>query len=180
MAVSERVAFRYAKALIDLAQEKNLLEVIKGDLSLFSTVTKENRDFTLMLNSPLISGEKKLSILNSIFSGKVNELTTNFFGLITEKGREADLSGIVSSYMAQYNAIEGITKASIKTAISLDASSRKTIEDLVAKATGNSKVIIEEQLDTDLIGGYVLSVEDKQLDASVKTMLQKAKNQFTK
>lgn len=180
MAVSQRVAFRYAKALIDLAQEKNLLEVIKGDLSLLATVAEENRDFVLMLNSPLISGDKKLSVLNSIFSGKVNELTTNFFGLITKKGREADLLGIAEGYMTQYNVIEGITKAKVTTAISLDASSKATIEALVTKATGNSKVIIEEQLDKDLIGGYVLSVEDKQLDASIKSMLQKAKNQFTK
>ncbi len=180
MAASQRVAYRYAKAIIDLAQEREILDVVKNDLSLIEEVSVDNRDFLLMLKSPLIKGNKKLSIFNEVFKDKINNLTSDFFSLAISKGREADLLSIIESYMSQYNTINGITIATVKSAISLDSSSKEVIKELVAKASGNSKIIIQEQIDVNLIGGYVLSVEDKQLDASVKTMLQKAKNQFTK
>lgn len=180
MAVSQRVASRYAKSLIELAQEKSVLDAVKEDMALLLSVISSSRDFSLMLNSPIINSEKKASVLASTFGGKVNELTSKFFDLVVKKKREADLAEIATSFVSQYDAIKGIANASVKTAISLDASSKSTIEALVAKATGSSTVVIKEEIDENLIGGYVLSLEDKQLDASVKTMLQKAKNQFTK
>ncbi len=180
MAVSYRVASRYAKSLIELAQENNILDAVTEDMKLFSTVSTENRDFSLMLSSPIIPSGKKLEIINQIFSGKVNDLTSKFFALVIKKGRESDLQGIAKAFQKEYELIKGITRAKVKTAVKLSVGLRSEIESLVAKIAGGKIITIEEEVDENLIGGYVLTIGDKQLDSSVKSILQKAKNQFTK
>ncbi|MFN7792238.1 MAG: FoF1 ATP synthase subunit delta, partial [Cyclobacteriaceae bacterium] len=70
-----RVASRYVKSLLGLAEEQNALEQVKADMELFASACASNRDLTNMLKSPIIKHDKKLAILEAIFEGKVNPLT---------------------------------------------------------------------------------------------------------
>ena len=81
-----RISARYAKSLIDLAVEQNVLDQVVNDIQAFIGITK-NRDFYLLLKSPIINTTKKLQIFKSIFEGKVNNITYSFFDIIIRKGR---------------------------------------------------------------------------------------------
>ena len=171
------VAGRYAKSLIALAQEQNALDAVHDDMLAFSKVCDESRDFKVLLNNPIVNHAKKLEILKAIFEKKVNALTMAIFNIITRKNRESIMHDISKEFHNQYLFIKGIGKAKVVTSTPLDSKQLATFEKLVADAI-NKKVELDSQVDEDLIGGFVLTVEDTQVDASVKSQLNKLNNIF--
>jgi len=174
-----RVASRYVKSLLGLAVEKNALENVHKDMILFSKVCDENRAFTLMLRNPIIKHDKKREILEEIFKGKVNALTLAIFDIITRKNREPLLPAIAKEFHVAYNNFKEIGAASVTTAVPLDKKLRDEIEQIVKKLSDKKQVEIEEKVDPEMIGGFVLNVGDRQIDASIKNKLKALKLKFS-
>ncbi|PIQ22033.1 MAG: ATP synthase F1 subunit delta [Cytophagales bacterium CG18_big_fil_WC_8_21_14_2_50_42_9] len=172
-----RVASRYAKSLIDLAQEKGILEAVHADMQLFSKTVQENRDFKLFLTNPIINHGKKLAVLKSVFNNKVHTLTQTFFTIVTQKHREAILASVATEFIEQYNQIKGIEKAQITTAVPLTPEIRAQVIQKVAGLTGKT-VQLEEKVDTNMIGGFILRVGDKLVDDTIRTDLRHLRNKF--
>jgi F-type H+-transporting ATPase subunit delta len=172
-----RVASRYAKSLIELAAEQGILEQVHQDMLLFSKVVSQNRDFQLLLHNPIVKSDKKLAILNSIFTGKVQPLTLAFYNIVARKNREAALEFVASEFEKQYNDLKGIQKASVTSAVPLTPALRNELGQRLATQTGKS-IELEELIDPSLIGGFVLRVGDKQIDSSVKNSLRKLQHNF--
>lgn len=175
-----RVASRYAKSLISLAQEQGLLEEVHEDMQLFSGICEENRDFTLMLKNPIISNDIKSKILREIFYGKVNAITSSFFDIITRKNREMLLPAITREFHLQYNIIHKIGMAKVTTVFALDDSLRADFKHLIGQFTGKKEVELEEEIDDQLIGGYVLRLGGKQINESLRSKLKELKLKFSK
>jgi len=174
-----RVASRYVKSLLGLAVEQNALETVHNDMISFSKVCAENRAFTLMLRNPVIKHDKKKEILNAIFGGKVHALTTAIFEIITKKNREPLLPAIAKEFHIAYNDYKGIGEASVTTAFPLDARLRAEIEQIVKKISDKKQVEIVEKVDAEMIGGFVLNVGDRQIDASIKNKLKALRVKFS-
>lgn len=174
-----RVASRYAKSLLELADEKGVLEEVHNDMQSFANLCKENREFVLMLKNPIIKHDKKRTILEKVFKGKVNDLTMAIFDIITRKNREAVLPGIAREFHHQYNVKKGIEVASVTTAVTLDEGLKSELIDLVKKISGKEKVELKEIVDKDIIGGYVLKVGDRQIDDSIKSKLKALELKFS-
>jgi F-type H+-transporting ATPase subunit delta len=174
-----RVASRYVKSLLGLAVEQGVLEQVDKDMQLFSKVCIENRAFAVMLKSPVIRHDKKKDILEKLFQGKVNKLTMSILQIITQKNREPLLPAIAKEFHNAYNIYKNVGKASIITAIPLDAKLRAEIEAIAKKLSDKNQVEIDERVDKNLIGGFILNVGDKQIDASIKTKLRALKTKFS-
>ncbi|MFC5270723.1 ATP synthase F1 subunit delta [Adhaeribacter terreus] len=172
-----RVASRYAKSLLDLAQEKGMLEQVRQDMLLLDKTVKQNRDYQLMLKNPIIKHDKKLAILKAIFNGKVTDMTSLFLEIITKKNREAVLESMPAEFEKQYNLKNNIQTATITTAVPLDSKLRDEFSQIVAKKTGKT-IQLEEKVDPSLIGGFVLTIGDTQIDDSIKSSLQRLRNKF--
>ncbi len=172
-----RVASRYAKSLIELAEEKGILEQVQSDMKMFSQTVNQNRDFQLLLRNPIVKPDKKQAIINSIFKGKVQEMTLAFFNIVARKNRESLLEFIAEEFLRQYNEIKNIQRASVTTATPLSVELRNELGQRLATQTGKF-IELEEIIDPTLIGGFVLRVGDKQIDSSVKYKLRKLKNSF--
>lgn len=174
-----RVASRYVKSLLGLAVEQNAVEAVHNDMLLFSKVCESNRDFTLMLRNPVIKHDKKRDILHAAFGGKVHALTLAIFDIITKKNREPILPQIAKEFHVAYNDYKGIGEATVTTAIALDTKLRGEIEQIVKKISDKKQVEIKEQVEADLIGGFILNVGDRQIDASIKNKLKALKVKFS-
>ena len=174
-----RVASRYVKSLLGLAVEKDALEKVHKDMILFSKVCAENRAFTLMLRNPIIKHDKKREILDKIFKGKVHNLTFAIFDIITRKNREPLLPEIAKGFHTAYNDYHEIGGASVTTAVPLDKQLREEIEQIVKKLSHTKQVEITEKVDPEMIGGFVLNVGDRQVDASIKNKLKALKVKFS-
>jgi F-type H+-transporting ATPase subunit delta len=168
------VAARYAKSLIELAKEKNVLEVVYEDMKLFKDTAEKNRGLMLALKSPVVRHEKKLAILKAIFKERVNPVSYSIFTIITKKNRESILDAIAEEFITSYNLFQGIQKATVVTTTPLTEELRKRFIDIVAGSSGKT-IQLEERVDPGLIGGYVLRVDDRQLDASLRSRLNELK-----
>ena len=168
------VAARYAKSLIELAKEKNVLEAVHEDMKLFKDTADNNRGLMLALKSPVVRHEKKLGILKSLFESRVNAVSFAIFNIITRKNRESIMDSIAEEFIIAYNESKGIQKATVVTPVPLTDELRSQFSNIVASATGKT-IELEEKVDENLIGGYVLRVNDRQIDASVKSKLNKLK-----
>lgn len=167
-----RIAGRYAKSLLDLAQDGNKLEKVREDMTGFATACKVP-DLRLMLKSPIINTDKKRAVMKSLFDGKVDELTMAFFNIILTKGREAHLPEIADTFEAQYKKLKGITSVKLTTATPVGDDVVATIKaKLEASSATDSIVDIETAVDEKLIGGFVIEFGDKLYDASVAHRLE--------
>lgn len=173
-----RVASRYAKSLIELAEEKGILEEINRDMQLFLEVCEENRLFKLALKNPIIKNDKKLSVLKSIFEKKTNKLTILFFELISRKNRESILPEVAEEFHKQYNLLKGVVAAQVVTPFPLNDALRAEFRNLV-KSRFNKEAELSESVDESLIGGFVLTVGDKQLNESLISKLRELHYDFT-
>lgn len=174
-----RVASRYVQSLLSLAVEQNALDAVHKDMQLFAKVAQENRPFSLMLRNPIIKHDKKRDILQAVFKGKVHALTLAIFDIITKKNREAILVDVATQFHNAYNSYKGVMKSEVITATPLDASLRAELEQIVKKVSNKKEVELLEKVDASMIGGFVLNVGDRQIDASIKNKLKELKLKFS-
>ncbi|MGM0581621.1 MAG: ATP synthase F1 subunit delta [Bacteroidota bacterium] len=173
-----RIASRYSKSLMDLAVEKNQLEDIKADMELLSKVCKENRDFVLMLNNPILESVKKAAIIRKIFKGKVQEMTSLFFDIVSRKHRESVLPEMAKVFKQLYNEHKGIITAEVSTTFKLDEGLRSEVIKIVKEISGK-EVELNEKVDEALIGGFLIRVGDKQIDETIQSKLNDLRRELT-
>jgi F-type H+-transporting ATPase subunit delta len=175
---STKSASRYAKALLELAIEQQKLESIESNMSRILAAAKETNEFQVFLDSPIINLDKKVAVLNSLF-GEFEPLTLSFLALITKNGRERLITEIAQSYISQVKEFKGIIPISITSARKLDEATKATIlAKINASVTGTLE--ITELIDESLIGGFIVTMGDKQIDASVVSQLARMKQELTK
>lgn len=172
------VASRYAKSLIDLATEKSQLEAVYADVLQVKSVCDDSKDFMLFLNSPIIQAEKKVSTIKLVFEGKINPITLGFLSIVAAKRRESVIPEMMNSFVEQYKTQKNIFTAVVTSASGLDSASRQKALDLV-KSQLKGEVELIEKTNSDLIGGFILKVGDKQIDKSVARQLSNLKKELT-
>jgi F-type H+-transporting ATPase subunit delta len=175
---SHRAATRYAKSILELAQEQKVLDEVYDDMKLFTAVVEQNRVFSVMLKNPIINHDKKRNVLHALFDNRMNKLSLLAFDLITKKNRESILAEVSIELQAQYNALKGLQVADITSTIKLDDDLRKKFNELVEEVSGK-KASLNEIIDESIVGGFILNVGDKRLDQSIKTQLHNIKRELT-
>jgi F-type H+-transporting ATPase subunit delta len=175
----KKIAKRYAKALFDLAVEQNVLERIKADAELINEVCASNRDFMLVLRSPVIKDVKKIKIIKGIFSDHIQKMTLSFLNIITRNRREAFIPEIASQFIEIYKEYKNIITAHLTTAVELETSVSTKINSLLKQQT-KAEIELHEDIDESIIGGFVLEFDEKQYDSSVVKYLQNLRKEFDK
>ena len=174
-----RVTNRYAKALLDLAVEQNNLSTCYKDMLMLSSACKENKELELLLKSPIVKTDKKLAILKQLFEDKLDNLSMSFVNIITTKKREALLADIATSFIYLYKAHNKIEAATVTTANPLDEQLKAQVIDFI-KNYGQQDVELTEIVDENIIGGAIIRMGDKQLDASISRTIKELKQTFNK
>ncbi len=173
-----RVAWRYVKSLLGLAESQNALDAVHNDMLLIDKTCDNHREFLVMLRSPVIKHDVKRDILERVFKSKVHPLTMAIIDILTRKNRESILPAIAHEFHNAYNEHKGIGKATITTAVPLDATLRAEVEALVKRISTKKQVELKEKVDSELIGGFLLQVNDKQIDSSIASQLKALKLKF--
>lgn len=175
---STKSAARYAKALLDLALEKGWVEAVEHDLIRFVRTLKDSNDFRVFLNSPVVRADKKISIYAQVFSG-FQPVTIQFLSLVTKNGREQLLPAIAHQFERQLRKNRGLVSGSI---ISASPLSDQTKQDILARIAPafEGTLSLTESVDPSLIGGFVIRIEDKQIDESVSSKLKALRQELVK
>ena len=173
-----RIATRYAKSLLDLSKEQNIVEEVYKDMNLVIETIKGVREFGLLLKSPIVKDSMKEKIMDEIFSKKVHTVTLSFMQLVTKKARATILEPIAREFHNQYLILKGIQEVDLTTTFKIDEGLRKEFEAIVEKLT-NKQPTLTEKVSDEIIGGFILDIGDRRIDASVKSNLQKIEYELT-
>jgi F-type H+-transporting ATPase subunit delta len=169
-----KISVRYAKALFQLAIEKNILEDVRKDILLISQSLKEYEQFRLYLKSPVVKPSQKFNLMKEIFTNSVTETSLNFLGLLVQNKRENHLEDISRQFLNVYSKFKGIKAALITTAVLLDESIREKLYKLLS-STYKTEIDLVAQQDASILGGFILRVGDQQYDASIANGLKRMK-----
>ena len=165
------IAHRYAKALLKLVQETGAGEMVYSQACVLVLRMQEIRQLTDVIQKhPEVSLEKKLQLLVSALGEPLADALVRFVTLVSENKRIEHLLRMLSSFLDQYRACCGIKVGRLVTARPVPHL-KASLEDLMHRQTG-AVVQLEEKVDETLIGGFVLQVDDLQMDASVAAQLQ--------
>ncbi len=174
----QTIASRYAKALMDLAVERNAVDTVLENVKMFKEAVS-NRDLYLLLKSPIVKESKKIEIFKVLFDGKLDEITDGFFSIIMRKGREEYLPEIADSFITQYKSRQKISSAKITTAAPMSEEKLAEIKATLLKSNITEESIdLEVVVDPSILGGFVIEIGDKLYNASVLHQLNKLKKEF--
>ena len=173
-----KAAKRYAVSLRDLASERGDVDRCLEDMQMILRLIGESKELELLLKSPIIKTDKKQQIFEKLLGGNVSELTLSFMKIVTAKGREDLLERIAQSYIDLVKADRNVLVAEVSTASNITADiEAKVLE--IANQMQSGKVELVEKTDPSIIGGFVLKIGDKMIDASVKSKFRKLRQEFT-
>lgn len=175
-----RAAKRYAKGLMQFAAEINQASQINQEMVDLKNALNDSRELTQFLNSPVLDAKRKNVIAKEIFKD-FSQPTQNFIQLVINQGRGSGLKDIAIQFNELFNKLNNIRKAEVVSAVKLDDSMVQQIVDQAKQTMGAEySYEIENRVDPNLIGGFILRVGDKQVDSSVRSKLNRLKQEFDK
>lgn len=176
--MSSRAAIRYAKALLEQAKEGNIQDVIYGNMQSVYDTIEGSRELQVALQSPVIKTEDKKAILEKVFTDQ-DKLTSSLINVLAANKRADILGQISKSYIDLYKAQKGIIDATVITAIPLTEAMEEKVMTKVKELTSSESVTLKNEVDTEILGGFILRVGDIQYDASIRNQFENLKKQFT-
>jgi len=172
-----KISVRYAKALFMTAFEANTLSEVNTDLEAIMSEYRRNL-FREILESPVVKPSEKRNMINEIFTGRISKLSLDFLNLLLINKREKYIPAIMRNFKSQYKQSMGIKSAELTVARKIDEKFMSSFKDLL-KNTYNSKIELVEKIKPEIIGGFILKVEDEQYDASISSSLVKMKKKLS-
>jgi F-type H+-transporting ATPase subunit delta len=172
-----KISVRYAKALFGLVKEDNSLDVHKKDIELLYQCVREIPELQFVIQSPVIKVSEKIRLFEEAFRGSFQPLVVSFINLVLENRREEHLAGICRYFLKLLKAEQGILSAELVMAVPLDEKLRQMIVRLIARKY-ECQVDLHEKVDKSIIGGFILRVDDQQIDASISSKLNRIKTEL--
>ncbi len=173
------VAERYANALFQLALERNAVEEVYQDSKLITKTCNENRELVLLLKSPIVQSEKKIRIVTQIFSKALNPITMTYMLIMIRKRRESFIPEIARQLVEEYKEYKNILTVHFASPVAPDDENRREVLTLMKNYT-KANVELVEDIDKELIGGFVLSWKDLQYDASIAREIENMRRKIAK
>ncbi|MEJ2583931.1 MAG: ATP synthase F1 subunit delta [Robiginitalea sp.] len=173
-----RAAYRYAKALMGLAVEQGKVRETEKDMRFILDTIEGSDPLKDVLHSPIVTDQDKGKALKALFKN-VQPLTSELFDLLATNRRVAILKEVGEQYAALYEKMQGQDVAKVTTAVPLNASLEKKILKQLEGITGR-EVVIENKIDPELIGGFILQMGDLEYNASISNKLGNLKRELVK
>jgi F-type H+-transporting ATPase subunit delta len=159
-----RASIRYAKAILSLAKDENLAEVVNADMNLIANTVAQSNELTQVLKSNVIKSEQKKHALLKIFPN-INKLSIGLFDVLIANKRIGILGEVAQRYNVLYDVLNEKEKATVTTAIPMTSDLEIKVLAKIKELT-NKAVELENIVDENILGGFILRIGDKQFNAS--------------
>lgn len=173
------VAAKYSEAIFSLACEQHILKEMDTDLSYVRDTLNEHTELRAYLNQPIIGIEQKLAVLEKIFSNAIGKMALQFLYVMVNRGRESYIVPAITGYIAKSRESRNITEAFVRVAAPLDDVAKEKLLKKLETLTGK-QVILEVAIDESILGGMVIRIGDKVIDASVARNLKELEKSLLK
>ena len=174
-----KISVRYARALILIAGEQKKLDQEAKDMELLLQLSREVPAFRSFQDNPVLTPSRKKDLLHEVFEGKLQDITLTFLDLIVKNNRLSFIEGIAIQFIEQFKKSKGITSVILTTAQPVSEELKEKLVNLI-KGKTTPRILLDEETDPTLVGGFILKVENEQLDASVSTQLKNIKKELTR
>lgn len=161
----------YAEALFDVARDRGKLDALRGELGQFADAVDRSRELQVFFFSPYFSSTEKVAGLKRAVSGADAELL-NFLELLIEKQRMPEIFRVRRHFEELWKEENRRLEVTVTSAVELDPSVVEKVGEEIERQTGQT-VELASRVDAEIIGGLVLQVGNKVLDASIRTRLEK-------
>lgn len=174
-----RAAIRYAKAVLQEANEASIASHVFDDMNAIFTTIQNSKELQNVLKSPVIRTDDKKEALLEIF-GDHSEMTKSLFKVLVDNQRTNILKDVSMNYIELYNDAQGVKVAQVTTAVPLSDELEEKVLQKVKDFTGSDKVTLENNIDESILGGFILRIGDLQYNASIVNKLASIKREFSK
>ena len=161
----------YAEAMLALGEESGQSDVLLEELKDLAGLLDRDPKLEHFLASPLVDEEGRARVIEELFRGRTSDLLVDSLQVINRKGRLGQIRAIAEAYRAAHRDLRGWVDAKVRTAVPLSAALRSRLADSIAAFSGKKPSLIEK-IDPSLIGGMVVEVAGKKIDASVASRLR--------
>lgn len=169
----EKVAIPYAEALVANAKSLDSLAQYKEELSSILSILLQSEDLQLFLLNPLISNITKKKVLKQLFEKQVQNFIMNFLLVLVDRRRISFLKTIIEKYLEIAYSLESITIVEVTSAIDLNDEQKFNLIDKIKSLTGSNEVKLLINCNPSLIGGFIIKIGSKVIDASLIGKLKK-------
>lgn len=173
---NSKISVRYAKALFLAAVEEKVLDQVMKDANLLNE-SLQVEGFKQMLKSPVIKTSEKKKFFKEVFSKNVSGLMMNFLNLILTNNRENFLEAMLRNFTEQYYINKGVKRAELTVPKKVSEGDRQKFLNLLKKMF-DANIELKDKVNPDIIGGFILKVDDEQFDASVSSSLLRMKKKL--
>ena len=175
---STRAAIRYAKAILEIADSKNVTSEVSADMALIASTIQSNSELSSFIQNPLVKTDAKKDVVSEVFAS-VNPVTQSIFQLLLDNKRFEILDSIAVEYNKLFDIMNGVEVAKVTTAVPMDAELEAKVSAKIASISSSKKITIENIVDPAILGGFILKIGDKQYNASIADRLQVLKRELS-
>ena len=172
------VAQAYASALLEVGIEKKEADLYRDQLEAISTTVEEDTQIQIFLESPKIRRSDKKAAIEKALSGQVSEPVLNLLRILIDRGRQGLIDDITHAYKDRMDAMAGRVNATITSATSLSSAIREALVGAITKKL-NREVVSTERVDPDLLAGLTVQIGDLVVDGSLRTQLEKIRQELS-
>ena len=168
------VARRYARALFAIGQAEGdaALKSYGSDLAKLAGVLAGAPELVKIFKNPIFSIEEKKGVLKKVMEKTgPTPMVTNFCSLLADKDRLAFLPEIEKYFSVLLDAAQGLLRGELVTAVKLSDKMQKDVQDKLEKQA-KTRIALEFDVDPEILGGLMLKIGDKVLDASIRAQLE--------
>lgn len=171
-----RAASRYSKAILALAVDKNEAAAVNDDMKSILVTVSKNKELRNFLSSPVVKESQKRDGLHQVFS-KAGTITKSTFDLLVTNKRTDILQDVATSYIISFEEMNKREIATVTTAVEINADLEKKVL-AKAKELAGKEVTLEKVIDPSILGGFILRVGDREINASVQNKFGELKRTF--
>ena len=165
--MSDEVGTVYAQALFEACHQVGKVDAAWEELNFLTDIWENNSDFRMFINNPSIEKTDKQRLLEKTFKDLEQELVKNFLAVLVKKGRIDHLQAIVVAFKTLVNERAGKAFATVHSAVNLDEASKAMLIKKLSTRFGK-EIVLQEEVDPTLLGGFIVRVGDTVIDGSVK------------
>jgi len=178
---SPAVAKSYAKAIFELARERNQADQVETELDRVATVVGQDGELAAVLGRPWITPANKRKVAEEIGQRlELSKLGRDVLALVAGHGRADHLRVIATAYRDMLDAAQGRVRARVRTAVALTESDRTALAARLSRALDGKQVVIEEVMDENLLGGFVAEIGSLIVDGSLDGQLARLRQRLAR
>lgn len=170
--LAEKLAAPYARAIFDFSVEQNLMHQITADFQNLEVFLAQTPDLTNYLNNPIISAEQKQELLDKTLKTQLNQETFKFLNILVKRDRINLLETIISNYLTLVYNLASIRMIEVTSAFAFTNVQKNLLIKKLKELTNAREIRLSINVDSSLIGGFLIKTNSKVIDFTVKNQLQ--------